>query len=226
MQDTAAPTSDRSMQAWLQATQMFTGRPARLRSISAGSARNGRAIEIRSSGVPARIASACASRLIRLLASTGSAPTAALTADATGTQCPGGTTACTVGVGDSCQPTPTFNASAPAAASARAYSDTVSRSVPPGSRSSPVIRITTGKSVPTAWRTTRTTATPNRIRRCGSPPHSSSRRLVSRGEELVDQVALGAHDLHRAEAQFTGMVRPRAKSSTIRLTPVADNVPR
>ena len=44
-------------------------------------------------------------------------------AAATGTQWPGGTSACTVGTGDSCQPTPTLSASAPAAANSRAYAN-------------------------------------------------------------------------------------------------------
>ena len=47
-------------------------------------------------------------------------PTAAFTAAANGTQTPLGTTCCTVGIDDSCQPMPTLSASTPSAASARA----------------------------------------------------------------------------------------------------------
>ena len=66
---------------------------------------------------------------------------------AQGTNAPAGTAPCTVGTGDSCQPTPTFSASTPAATSAAANASTSSHGRDSGISSAPVIRKSTGKSV-------------------------------------------------------------------------------
>ncbi len=180
MHDTRPSPIERSMQAWLQAMHGFVGRPSRALATSAASARNGRAIDTRSTADPASSACARSTPSMRLPAITATAsPTAALTPSATDHQAPGGTAPCTVGTADSCQPMPTLIASAPAPAIARAKACASAAVVEPGIRSAPVRRKMSGNDGPTAARIARVSSTPKRMRRSGSPPQSSSRWLVS-----------------------------------------------
>ena len=62
----------------------------------------------------------------------------------------------------------------------------------------------TMKSRPTASRTARTVSTANRRRFSGVPPHRVGALVGPRREELVDEVALGAHDLDAVVTRLPG----------------------
>ena len=149
-----------------------------------------------------RMRSAVAMLATRLPAITGSSPTAALIASARGTNAPSGTTPWTVGTGDSCQPTPTLIASTPAPAS----SD--------GEREDLLERRRSGQEVlagqPEDQRERgpdRGADRPRQLDAEAPPPLRVAAPVVvaqvrQRREELVDEVALRAHDLDRVVAEL------------------------
>ena len=173
----------------------------------------------RSTSPPASTCSACASRLKRLEAMTGTGRdppprSARLTRWAYTAQVPAGTCACTVGTGDSCQPTPDRQR-------VGAGSGELARRARPSPRTGCRPRRRSAPGHPQQHREARRPRPrgPPAAPRQGSArgaarhrPSASSRRLVSGRGELVDQVALGAHHLHRVEAQLDGPVRAPRRS--------------
>ena len=182
--DTGFVPSEWSMHASLQPMQVFTSGSSPEKDLATidGSARNGRAIDTRSTFPDATMRSACGIEFTRLEPITGielpASRSARFTSAARSIQTPCGTSDCVVGTRDSCHPMPTSIASAPAATWASARAFTSSWVEEPGTRSAPDIRTRSG-AVPTARRTAAVTAVGKARRRAESPPHSSSRRLVT-----------------------------------------------
>ncbi len=168
-----------SRQAWLQAMQVLisSARPVAALTTKSGSARSGRAIDTMSASPRARIASASAGSLMRLVVTSGTF-TSSLIRRVTQAKAPRGTSVAIVGIRASCQPMPVLMMFAPAASTARASATTSSQVLPPSTRSSIDRRKTTMKFGPHAARTARTISTGKRMRLSNDPPHSSVRRLV------------------------------------------------
>ena len=212
MQETRPSTIERSRQAWLQAMQTLTGSPWRARAISCPSARKGRAIEMKSIPPSANRRSAIARRLMRLPAITGTVPTARLRACAQGSQAPGGTSPWTVGT----------------AGFVPADADVQRVDARPGELDREVRGFGEARRAghqvdareaedqrhlgPTAARTARTSSTPKRILSPWVPAPVVLAPVRERREELIDQVALGAHQLDRVEAERAPAARRRARS--------------
>ena len=201
------------MQAWLQAMHGFTGRPSRARATSSASARNGRAIETRSTSVSAQQPLRGVQPATRLPAITGSVADRRLDRLRPGDQTPRRhRRPARSARGDSCQPTPMFSASAPAPRAPRRTASTSSSVVDPGIRSSP------GHAEDhRERRADRRAHRPRELRRrSASAPFGVPAPVVvapvgQRREELVDQVALRAHDLHRVEAEPPARGAPRGE---------------
>ncbi len=127
----------------------------------------------------ARMRSATAGSLMRLVAMTGTR-TAALSFSVTHAKPARGTMVAMVGMRASCQPMPVLISVTPALSSSRA-SQSVSSSVLPSSiRSSIESRKIRMKSAPTAARVSRTMRSATRQRWANSPPQSSRRWLERR----------------------------------------------
>ena len=90
---------------------------------------------------------------------------------------------------------PVLITEAPASSTLRASVTVSSQVWPSGTRSSSDIRYITRKSSPSASRTRRTTSTGKRIRFSARAAPPVGAVVGVRREELVDQVALGPHDL-------------------------------
>ena len=201
------------MHAWLQAMHVSTSaaspRPA-FATIS-GSARNGRAIETKSTLPAASTSSAAARLLMRLLAITGSAPTASFTAAANLTQTPLGTTSCTVGIDDSCQPMPTLSASTPSSASALANASVSAGVVESFIKSAPEMRKMIGKSVPTLAQI----LAQHRARQLHPAFEIAAPGVVAairqRREELIEEISLRRHHFDRVESQLARARRAARK---------------
>ena len=163
-----------------------SGFPFRAFATKASSARNGRAIEIKSARPSAKIASATAGVLIRLEAATGIATAALIRSDAE-TKAARGTACAMVGTRASCQPIPVVKLSAPAASSNVASSTSSSPVSPPSTRSSIDMRNAIARPSATRPRAWRTTSTAKRARFAKLPPQSSSRWLVRGDRNCVSK---------------------------------------
>ena len=126
-----------SRQAWLHPMQVLisSARPCLAFFMNAGSARKGRAMEIRSALPAARICSATSGVLIRLLVTNGM-DTAPFSRPVTQVKAARGTMLAMVGMRASCQPMPVLMMVAPAVSTCLASATTWGQELPPATRSS------------------------------------------------------------------------------------------
>jgi hypothetical protein len=199
-----------SRQAWLQAMQVLisSARPAAALFTKSASARKGRAIDTMSASPRASTSSATSGTLMRLVVTSG-IDTSPFMRRVTQVNAARGTMVAMVGMRASCQPMPVLMIVAPAASMALASCTTSSQVLPPSTRSSIDRRKMMMKLGPTFSRVRRTISTGSG---CGSRRGRPIRRAVvgARREELVDEVALGAHDL---DAVVAGLLR-EARAAT------------
>ena len=141
--------------------------------------------------------------LIRLEATTGM-PTSGRSLAVTRVKAPRGTDVTIVGTRASCQPIPVLMIVAPAASTSWARATTSSQLCPSGTRSVIERRKTMMKSVPTAARTAPDDLDGEAPPRLGRAPVAVGALVGARREELVEQVALGRHDLDAVVTRLTG----------------------
>ncbi len=194
-----------SRHAWLQPMQVLisSARPAAALATKSGSARNGRAIDTRSAPPVARISSATSGVLMRLDAQTG-IPTSGRSRAVVEAQAARGTCVRIVGTRASCQPMPVLITEAPA----------VSTALREGDRLVPGLAV--GHEVEQRHAVHHQEVVAERLAdpaddldreahpvlRRAAPPVGAA--VGVRGEELVDQVALGAHHLDAVVARAPG----------------------
>ena len=201
------------MHAWSQAMQTLTARPSRaaLRSCRVGEERPRQRDEV---GVAGRQHRVGLLERVDPVRRDHRDDTTSRIARAHGSQAPCGTSSWTVGTRASCQPMPTLRASTSAAAGERrgerehllvrgAAVDQVGARDPVDDGPVRPDRGAHGRGHRQRERASAARA---------SPPHSSSRQVGQRRHELVEQIALGAHDLDAVEAELGRARARRARS--------------